>query len=151
VTPPGRPPFRSRPAAAEQWPLWGHIPEAWSPAPAAAPPSTWSTTPHQIKIMLWLVSGFRASQLPYGGHSVKKQCVKLFGKIFEKSWLHSGVNETDVQVTAVSMTPLCTSQRCYWHRWATNFLDYLQEFEAIFEKDLTRVPGAQRKLYSKKK
>jgi hypothetical protein len=28
-------------------------------------------------------------------------------------------------------------QRCQWHRCATNFVDYLREFEAIFEKALT--------------
>jgi hypothetical protein len=80
------------------------------------------------------------------------------------------------KVTAVSMTPLCKSQRCQWHRcavcsrvrfpykknsvpnysrryskkklvaqrcqwhcWATNFVDYLREFKAIFKKALTCV------------
>jgi hypothetical protein len=63
----------------------------------------------------------------------KKYCVELFIKIFEKSWLHSGVNDTAV---------ICT---------ATNFAHYLREFEAIFEKALTCVSGSQRKLFDKKK
>jgi hypothetical protein len=30
------------------------------------------------------------------------------------SYLHNGVNDTTVHITAVSMTPLCMSQRCQW-------------------------------------
>jgi hypothetical protein len=37
------------------------------------------------------------------------------------------------------------------HRCATNFVDYLREFKAIFEKDLTRVSWAQGKLFDEKK
>jgi hypothetical protein len=43
----------------------------------------------------------------------------------------------------------CTlhAQRYHWHRCATNFFEYLREFEDIFEKALTSVSGAQGKLY----
>jgi hypothetical protein len=34
-----------------------------------------------------------------------------------------------------------------WHRCATNFVDYLRELEAIFEKALTCVSGTQGKLF----
>jgi hypothetical protein len=33
---------------------------------------------------------------------------------------HSGVHDTDVLVTAISMTLRCISQRCHWHRCSTN-------------------------------
>jgi hypothetical protein len=84
-------------------------------------------------------------------------CVELFAKIFEKSRLHSGVNDTAVTCTAESSTPLwhaqrChflplwLAQRCHWHRcdfgphmWvATNLVDYRREFEAV--------SGTQRKF-----
>jgi hypothetical protein len=52
----------------------------------------------------------------------KKHCVELFPKIFEPSW----------------------------HRCATNFVDYLREFEAIFEKALTCVSGTQGSCLMKK-
>jgi hypothetical protein len=51
----------------------------------------------------------------------KKQCVELFSKIFEKKLV------------------------------VTNFVDYLREFEAIFEKAITCVSGAQGKLFYVKK
>jgi hypothetical protein len=65
-------------------------------------------------------------------------------------WLHSDVNDPAVPVTAVSMTQLFPSQECHWHCCATNFVEYLREFEAIFEKALTRVTGAQGKLFDEK-
>jgi hypothetical protein len=55
---------------------------------------------------------------------------------------YSGVNDTAVHVTAVSMTPQCISQWCQWHRCATNLVDLFRKYEAIFKKALTRVSGA---------
>jgi hypothetical protein len=49
---------------------------------------------------------------------IKKQYVEFFPKIFEQKLV---------------------AQRCQWHRCGTNFVDYLREFEAIFEKALTCV------------
>jgi hypothetical protein len=66
------------------------------------------------------------------------------------SYLYSGVNDNAVRVTEVSITPLCILQRCHWHCCATNFVNYLREFEAIFEKALTWVSGTQRKKYDEK-
>jgi hypothetical protein len=43
------------------------------------------------------------------------------------------------------MTPLCMPSS------ATNYVDYRREFEDIFEKVLTRVSGAQGKLFDEKK
>jgi hypothetical protein len=71
------------------------------------------------------------------------------------SYLHSGViehrrtcrsgdNDTAVICTAVSFTPLWHEQGCHWQHCGTNFVNYLREFEAIFEKALTwciRDPG----------
>jgi hypothetical protein len=37
-------------------------------------------------------------------------------KVSAVSYLRSGVIDTDVQVTAMSITPLCMSKRCHWHR-----------------------------------
>jgi hypothetical protein len=34
------------------------------------------------------------------------------------SYLHSGVNDTTVHITAASLTPLCKSKRCHWHNYA---------------------------------
>jgi hypothetical protein len=39
-----------------------------------------------------------------------------------QSWLHSGVNDP-----AVHITQLCISQRCQWHRCATNFVENFRE------------------------
>jgi hypothetical protein len=39
-------------------------------------------------------------------------------KVTVVSYLHSGVNDTAVHITSVSMTPLCMSQRCQWLRCA---------------------------------
>jgi hypothetical protein len=83
---------------------------------------------------------------------------------------HSGVIDTVVQVTTVSMIPLCpcaarlwcaaesdfhiknsakdhsqrfstklVAQWCHCHSCAANFVEYLHEFRAKFEKALTRV------------
>jgi hypothetical protein len=41
---------------------------------------------------------------------------------------HSGVNNSTVHVTMVSMTPLCKSQRCQWHCCAKNFSDFLGKY-----------------------
>jgi hypothetical protein len=35
-----------------------------------------------------------------------------------QGWLHSGVNDTAMHITVVSMTPLCMSQQYQWHRCA---------------------------------
>jgi hypothetical protein len=75
-----------------------------------------------------------------------------------------------VGCTAVSMAPLCMSQRCQWYRCtchsgvndtavhitavsircATNFVDLLRKYEAIFKKALTRVSGARGSCLMKK-
>jgi hypothetical protein len=64
--------------------------------------------------------------------------------------MHNGVIYTAVICIAVSLTPLWQAQRYYLHRCATNFVDYLREFEAIFEKALTWVSEAQGKLFDEK-
>jgi hypothetical protein len=51
--------------------------------------------------------------------------------------------------SAVSMTPLCMSQRCQSHCCATNFVALLRKYEAIFKTALTRVSGALGELYEK--
>jgi hypothetical protein len=38
---------------------------------------------------------------------------KMTSKVTAESYLHSEVNDSAVQVTAESMTPLCTSQRSH--------------------------------------
>jgi hypothetical protein len=38
----------------------------------------------------------------------------------------------------------------YGHRCPVSFVDYLREFEAIFEKALTSVSGTQGKLFDEK-
>jgi hypothetical protein len=45
--------------------------------------------------------------------------------------MHNSVIDIAVICIAVSLTP-----RCHCHHCATNFVDYLREFEAIFEKAL---------------
>jgi hypothetical protein len=45
--------------------------------------------------------------------------------------LHIGVNDTNVPATAVSMTPLCITQRYQWHHYATIV------FSNIFANNLT--------------
>jgi hypothetical protein len=49
--------------------------------------------------------------------------------------MHIDVIDTDVICIAVSLTPLWQAQWSHGNR----FVDYLREFEAIFEKPLTRV------------
>jgi hypothetical protein len=81
----------------------------------------------------------------------KKLCLASFSKIFNK-----------VGCTAESLTPLWHAQRSHWHHcdmyncvidtavtrhWhlcATNFVDFLRKYKAIFKKALTRVSGAYR-------
>jgi hypothetical protein len=41
----------------------------------------------------------------------------------------------------------CAMQRLNWHRCTIKFFEYLREFEVILEKALTRVSGAQGKLF----
>jgi hypothetical protein len=63
--------------------------------------------------------------------------------------IHEDVRK-NVGCAAVSLTPLWHAQRYHWHRCATNFVDYLTEFEAVFEKTLTRVWGVQGNLFDEK-
>jgi hypothetical protein len=92
-------------------------------------------------------------------------------KVTLVSYLHSGVIDTAVHATAVSMTQLCRvhcaaesdfliktvcrivredirEKKLVAQRCATNFVDYLCEFEAIFEK--AQVSGTQGKLFDEK-
>jgi hypothetical protein len=47
----------------------------------------------------------------------------------QQSWLfHSGINDSAVYVTAVSMIPLYISQQCQWHHCASNFVKYVREW-----------------------
>jgi hypothetical protein len=55
--------------------------------------------------------------IPFKG---SQSLVKMMPKVTAVSYLHSGVNNSAVPITAVSMTPLCTSQQSQWLRW--NFL-----------------------------
>jgi hypothetical protein len=48
------------------------------------------------------------------------------------------------------MTQLYKSQRCHWHRCATNFVDLLRKYEALLKKALTRVSGALGELFDEK-
>jgi hypothetical protein len=52
--------------------------------------------------------------------------------------------------TTVPLTQLCQIQRYRWHRYATDFVEYFREFEAIFEKALTCVARAKRDLFDEK-
>jgi hypothetical protein len=47
-------------------------------------------------------------------------------------------------VSAVSMTPLKSFQRCQWHRWNSNIIDFLGEYEAICETALGHESGPYR-------
>jgi hypothetical protein len=49
----------------------------------------------------------------------------MTSKVTAESYLHSGVNDSAVHVTAVSMTPLCTSQRSQWLRQIFSKFTYL--------------------------
>jgi hypothetical protein len=80
----------------------------------------------------------------------KNSVLKYSWRYSKKSWLHRGVNDTAVICIAVSLTSMCHAQRCHWHRCPTNFINYLREFEALFEKALTGVSGTQGKLSDKK-
>jgi hypothetical protein len=42
---------------------------------------------------------------------------KMMPKVIAVSYLHSGVNNSAVPITAVAMTPLCTSQQSQRLRW----------------------------------
>jgi hypothetical protein len=71
--------------------------------------------------------------------------------VIDTADMHSGGIDTGMTCLAVSLPPLWQAQWWHWHRCATKFVDYLREFEVIFEKALTRVSGAQGKLFDKKK
>jgi hypothetical protein len=108
---------------------------------------------HKVTAVSYLNSGVSDTAVPCAGESdflIKNSASNYSRRYTKKSWLHSGVNDTAVYVTAVSMTRLCISQRCHWHGCATNFVDYLREFEAIFEKALTCVSGTQGNWLMKK-
>jgi hypothetical protein len=45
---------------------------------------------------------------------------------------------------------ICRVKILNGHRCATNFVDYLREFEAIFENAVTCKSGTQSKLFDKK-
>jgi hypothetical protein len=53
----------------------------------------------------------------------------------------SGVNDTAEIVSAVSIALQKSFQRCQWHRWNSNIIDFLGEYEAIYETALGRESG----------
>jgi hypothetical protein len=106
--------------------------------------------------------------------SALRTVLRTISKDIRQSWLHSGVTYTTIICTALSLTLLCHAQQyywqrcnmhsgvmdtamictiahhCRWHHCANNFLEYLREFEATFEKALTRASGPQGKLFHEK-
>jgi hypothetical protein len=83
----------------------------------------------------------------YSTKLVAQRCWCFFCRNMTR--LHSA-HDTAVTFTAVSLTPLWQAQWCHWNRCATNFVEYLREFEAIFEKAWTCVSGVQGKLFDEK-
>jgi hypothetical protein len=53
--------------------------------------------------------------IPFTG---SQSLLNMRSKVIAVSYTHSGVIYTALHVTAVSMTPLCMSQRCQWHHCA---------------------------------
>jgi hypothetical protein len=51
--------------------------------------------------------------IPFKG---SQSLAKMMSKVTAVSYLHSGVTDSAVHVTVVSMTSLCMSQRCQWLR-----------------------------------
>jgi hypothetical protein len=63
-------------------------------------------------------SGVNDTALPCAAKSyscIKKTVVfRIIHENVQQSWLHSGATNTDVNITEVSMTPMCMPKRCQW-------------------------------------
>jgi hypothetical protein len=62
----------------------------------------------------------------------------------------SGVIDPAEIVSAVSVTPWTAFQRCKWHRWNSNIINFLGEYEAICKTALGRESGPQVGLIDEK-
>jgi gluconate kinase len=82
----------------------------------------------------------------------------IIRKDIRQSWLHSIVNDTARMHSGVIDTVVkCTAVQynCYRYDMYSSVIDtavqYLREFEATFERALTRVSGDQGKLFDENK
>jgi hypothetical protein len=58
-------------------------------------------------------------------------------EIVKSAWDFNGVT----LISAVPFTPRKSFQRCQWHHWNSNIIDFLGEYESICETALGRESG----------